>query len=196
MSVRKIKTLFSKVLRDVSLKVDIIDDEIKELAQDLEDTLEFAKGVGLAAPQIGVSKRVIAVDLGYLDYAERVDSGEKDPEYEFKAEIMINPEIISKEGIQDSEEGCLSVPDFNGIVKRAMKVTVQYLNLNGKLCKMDGEGLKAVCFQHEIDHLNGRLYIDYLSGIKRTSAKKRVEKFLKNLDDEKDEEKSYLYGDS
>lgn len=196
MSVRKIKTLFNKVLRDMSQKVENIDGDIETLAVDLKDTLKFAKGLGLASPQIGVSKRVIAVDFGYLDYAEKLDRGEKEPKYELDVEIMINPEITFKEGSHESDEACLSVPDYNGLVKRFFKVKVKYMNLEGKNCQVEGEGLRAVCFQHEIDHLNGRLYIDYLSGLKRASAKKRVEKFLKNLDKEKDEEKSYLYGNS
>lgn len=142
MTVLDIKTAGNPVLRQVAAKVTKIDKKIKHLLSDMADTMYAADGVGLAAPQIGVSSRIVVIDVG-------------DGILE-----MINPEIISKEGSCTNVEGCLSVPNFDGEVERAKSVKVKYQDRNGKPIILDTTDLLAIAVQHELDHLDGILFID------------------------------------
>lgn len=144
MAIRTIRTEEDPVLRKKSKPVEVIDEKIKTLVEDMIDTMYDADGVGLAAPQIGILKRVVVIDI----YDE---TGVK---------VLINPEIVSVEGEQCELEGCLSVPGKSGKVKRPTKVVAKGQNLNGEWVEVVGQDLLAVALCHEIDHLNGVLYID------------------------------------
>lgn len=143
MALREVRKIGDEILRKKSRKVENIDDRIKTLLNDMVDTMQYEKGVGLAAPQVGVLKRAIVVD--------------GDEAGIFK---LVNPEIIMSEGSQSDEEGCLSIPGRNGIVRRPKKVTVRALNENGEEVTITGEDLLARAFCHEIDHLDGVLFVD------------------------------------
>ncbi len=153
------------VLRKVAEPVGTIDDAVRKLLRDMADSMYDAPGIGLAAPQIGVSRRLIVVDVNWR---------EQDP----NPQGYVNPEIVFREGARAFEEACLSVPDFQSEVKRASRVVVKALDPDGKPVEVDAEGLKAVCFQHEIDHLNGMLFIDHISRLKRSLYVKRRKKDL------------------
>ncbi len=148
-------------LRKKALPVETLDDSIKALANDMLETMYKEEGIGLAATQVNVQKRVVVIDLSEL---------RNEPMY------LINPEIISFEGVEQMQEGCLSVPDYYELVERAEKVHLRYLNLAGETMEINADGLLAVCIQHEIDHLDGKLFIDYLSPLKRQRLRKKLEK--------------------
>lgn len=148
-------------LRNVAKPIDTVDDEIKQLAKDMLETMYDDGGIGLAAIQVNVKKRLVVIDL----------SEDKD-----QAMYLINPEIIETDGKEKSQEGCLSVPGFFDYVERAEWIKCRYLNLQGELQEIETDGLLAVCIQHEIDHLNGKLFIDYLSPLKQTRLKKKLDK--------------------
>lgn len=148
-------------LRKKASPVEIIDTEIKILAADMLETMYAEGGIGLAATQVNVRKRVVVIDL-----SEQHDN----------PMCLINPEIIESVGTEQMQEGCLSVPGYFDLVERAEKVTLHYLNLDGESIEVDADGLLAVCVQHEIDHLNGKLFIDYLSPLKRQRLRKKLEK--------------------
>jgi peptide deformylase len=138
-------------------------EELRGFVADMFETMYAAKGIGLAAPQVGVSKRVTVIDL----------SSGKNPEEKL---VLINPEIIAREGKQYEEEGCLSFPDIHEKVQRAAKVTVRAQDEHGKWFEMDGEELLSRAFQHEIDHLDGVLFIFRMSGLKRDMIVRRIRK--------------------
>ncbi len=140
--------------------------ELRELIADMWETMYAARGVGLAAPQIGVSKRISVID---------VSAGED----ESQKLILINPEIVSQEGSQIGEEGCLSLPGFRDQVRRANKVTVRAQNERGESIEVVGEELLARALQHEIDHLNGILFISHLSPLKRDLIRRKIRKLQK-----------------
>lgn len=140
--------------------------DLRELIADMWETMYAARGVGLAAPQIGVSKRISVID---------VSAGED----ESQKLILINPEIVSQEGSQIGEEGCLSLPGFRDQVRRANKVTVRAQNERGESIEVVGEELLARALQHEIDHLNGILFISYLSPLKRDLIRRKIRKLQK-----------------
>lgn len=146
MAIRTIRTEEDPVLRKISKPVNAIDDKLRTLVQDMIETMYEADGVGLAAPQIGILKRVVVIDV--YD-----DTGVK---------VLINPEILEVSGEQCELEGCLSIPGKNGKVKRPTKVVAKALNLEGETYEIVGEGLLAVALCHEIDHLDGILYTDKL----------------------------------
>ncbi len=148
-------------LRKKAVPVEEVNDEIRKLVDDMMETMYEARGVGLAATQVNVHKRVIVIDT----------SEEKDAPL-----CLINPEIIVKDGVEESEEGCLSVPGFFEKVKRAEKITVRALNREGEIFELESDDLLAVCIQHEMDHLEGKLFVDYLSSLKRHRIKKKLEK--------------------
>ena len=160
----------SDVLRKVAQPVEEITDEISQIARDMLETMYATDGVGLAAPQVGISKRIIVVDVEPYD-----------PAYE--PMTLINPEIVGREGQVDVEEGCLSVPEIRGPVKRSEKVTVEALNLDGKKVRIEATDLLARALQHEIDHLNGMLFIDHLSRLRQQLIKKQ----LRNIEKETEE---------
>ena len=172
MAILKILAFPEKSLLQPSVKVDKIDDEINQLINDMGETMFDAPGVGLAAPQIGVNKRIIVYDSNAANQDNDDDEEDIEPKQEFSA--LINPEIIAASGsIVSEKEGCLSVMDYSADVKRYEKVTVKALNLEGKKLEFDAEGILAIIMQHEIDHLDGVLFIDRISALKRTMYKKK-----------------------
>ena len=148
-------------LRKKAVPVETIDAEIRQLAEDMLETMYAENGIGLAATQVNVQKRVIVIDLSETHDAPLV---------------LVNPEITSQDGSEEMQEGCLSVPGYFETVQRAEHITYQYLNLEGELIKTETDGLLAVCIQHEIDHLNGKLFIDYLSPLKQQRLRKKIQK--------------------
>jgi peptide deformylase len=165
--IRSIVQLPDPVLRKISSPVEKIDDEIRKLIADMFETMYDAPGVGLAAVQIGVPKRVVTID------ATRGDE-EKMPM------VFINPEIVSASGDKDSkEEGCLSIAEFYEEVERPSAVKVRYMDEKGKMKEIEADGLLARALQHEIDHLNGVLFIDHISKLKRDRVTKKFTKAAK-----------------
>ncbi|MEI6896764.1 MAG: peptide deformylase [Psychromonas sp.] len=148
-------------LRTVAKAIDEITPEIKTIATNMLETMYDENGVGLAATQINVHKRIVVIDI----------SEDRD-----QPMIIINPEIVEKSGEEESQEGCLSVPDTHADIIRNEFVTLQYLDINGKLQVLNADGLLAVCIQHELDHLMGKLFIDYLSPFKQKRIKAKFEK--------------------
>jgi peptide deformylase len=140
--------------------------ELQTLIDDMFESMYAAKGVGLAAPQIGIAKRIAVIDLSVAE----------DPKQKI---VLINPEIIGKEALQTGEEGCLSLPGFREQVTRPNKVTVRAWNVKGESFETSGEELLARAFCHEIDHLNGRLYISHVSALKRDLIRRKVRKLVK-----------------
>lgn len=165
MAVLEIKKYPDEVLKKKALPVDNIDKASQRLIDDMIETMYAAPGIGLAAPQVGVSKRLIVIDVSTRE--------EKHPLI-----VLINPEIIETDGLIDSEEGCLSVPGYTSTIKRAEKVVVKGLDRNGKPFRIEGTGLLARALQHEIDHLDGILFVDRMSSIKKEFFRK---KYLKEL---------------
>ena len=164
MTIRPILVLPDQRLRSVADPVVEVDEEIKGLAKDMLDTMYDAPGIGLAAPQIGVMKRVVVMDLAK-------------PEEKPDPIVMINPEILEvSETTAVTEEGCLSIPELYYEVERPAEVTVRYTDLEGKTVERHATEKLAVCMQHEIDHLDGVLYIDYLSRLKRDRVMKKFQK--------------------
>jgi len=156
MAVRSILTAENPLLRRKSKKITHFGDGLRELVKDMFDSLHALKGLGLAAPQIGVLQRVFVVELP----AETDDEGrEIAPAASY---VLINPEIIRRDGEEEMEEGCLSVPGYRGMVKRATRVTVRGQDPHGKTVRYRGEDVLAQVFQHELDHLDGVLYLDRL----------------------------------
>lgn len=164
MAIYKILSFPDPRLREVAQPISEITDEIQELIDDMFETMYHANGVGLAATQIGIAKRVAVIDTGRDTPAPLV---------------IINPEIKTRSEETTMTEGCLSVPGFSDTVPRANKVTVQALDRDGKPFTLNAEGLLAEALQHETDHLNGKLYIDYLSVIKRERIRKQLLRQLK-----------------
>ncbi|HEY1772048.1 MAG TPA: peptide deformylase [Gammaproteobacteria bacterium] len=148
-------------LRNRAKPVAAVTEVHRQLIEDMLQTMYAAPGIGLAAIQVGVAERVIVVDVS--------DDGDQPLG-------LINPEILSKEGTEVMQEGCLSVPGVYEDVERAERIRVRALDGNGKHLEFDADGLLAVCIQHEIDHLDGKLFVDYLSDLKRQRIRKRVEK--------------------
>ncbi|HVW92785.1 MAG TPA: peptide deformylase [Devosia sp.] len=164
MSVRPILILPDPRLRAVADPVDKIDEDVKKLARDMLDTMYAAPGIGLAAPQVGEMKRMVVMDLAK-------EGEDPDPI------VMINPEILKfSEETEISEEGCLSIPELYYEVERPAQITVRYTDLDGKIVEREAKERLAVCVQHELDHLDGVLYIDYLSRLKRDRVLKKFEK--------------------
>lgn len=148
-------------LRKKALPVANIDSSVKELAEHMIETMYAENGIGLAATQVNVQKRVVVMDLS-ITKSEPV--------------VMVNPEVLTTSGLEQMQEGCLSVPDVYETVERAEKISFHYFTLENKHIVQEAEGLLAVCVQHEIDHLNGKLFIDYLSPLKRNRIAKKLEK--------------------
>lgn len=171
MSIRKIFQYPDPVLRKETAVIDTFDDTLDELAADMADTMYDAPGIGLAAPQIGESVKLIVVDI----------STDRENDRQYMA--MVNPEIIEHEGYQLDEEGCLSVPELTSNVKRFKKITVTYKDLEGNQKTLTTENRFAVVLQHEIDHLNGILFIDHLSSLKRNLYKRKVKKWLSDSEE-------------
>lgn len=148
-------------LRTKAVKVVQVDDSLRCLIDDMFETMYEANGVGLAATQVNVHQRLVVMDIS---------------EQRNEPRVFINPEIISRTGIEIGEEGCLSVPGMYDNVERAERITVRALDRQGKSFDLEADGLLAVCIQHELDHLEGKLFVDYLSDLKRTRIRKKLEK--------------------
>jgi peptide deformylase len=148
-------------LRTKAVPITDVNDEVRRLIDDMIETMYAANGVGLAATQVNVHKRLVVIDVS---------------EERNQPRAFINPVIVSREGIEISEEGCLSVPGSYEDVERAQLVTVKALDRNGVEFTLQADGLLGVCIQHELDHLEGKLFVDYLSELKRTRIRKKLEK--------------------
>jgi len=168
MAIREIKKFPDPVLRKKTAAVGAIDENLCRLIDDMVETMHAAPGVGLAANQVGVPLQVAVIDIG-----EHEDEGKKRP-----LVVLINPEVLSLEGAVVAEEGCLSVPDFTEKVKRAARIKVRAKDRTGKTFELEADGLMAKALQHEIDHLNGILFIDRLSPIKKSIFRRRMKKAL------------------
>jgi len=148
-------------LRTVAQPVETVDDELRTLVDDMLETMYASKGIGLAATQVNVHRRLLVADV----------SDEHD-----QPMVFINPEVIAREEVGVHQEGCLSVPGIYDDVERAQRIRVKALGRDGQPFEMDAEGLLAICIQHEIDHLDGKLFVDYLSELKRQRIRKKLEK--------------------
>ena len=167
MAIREIIVLPDKQLRLVSKPIEKVTSEIRKLADNMFETMYDAPGIGLAAIQIAEPLRLITMDLAKKEEAAQ-------------PRAFINPEIISSsEELSTYEEGCLSIPEYYEEVERPAKVRVRFMDLDGKLHEEDADGLYATCIQHEIDHLNGKLFVDYLSKLKRDRVLKKFTKAAK-----------------
>lgn len=158
MSLLDIRVLGDPILRTPTKLVDEVTPELRRLVEDMFETMYVAKGIGLAAPQVGRSERLSVIDV------------------DDQKIVLINPEIIDSEGKTKGEEGCLSIPEIYGDVERAARVVVRAIDIDGKSFEVEGRDLLSRCLQHEIDHLHGRLFTDYLSALKRRSAMSKWEK--------------------
>lgn len=164
MSIKPIIILPDPLLRQVSTKLEQVDDDVRKLADDMLETMYDAPGIGLAAIQVGIPKRLLVIDIAK-------EGEEKNPR------VFINPEILaSSDDRSVYEEGCLSIPDYYAEVERPARITVKYVNRDGKEETIEADGLLATCLQHEIDHLNGVLFIDHISRLKRDMV---IRKFTK-----------------
>ncbi len=163
MALREIRIIGDPVLSRKADPVERVDEAVVRLARDMVETLHAAPGIGLAAPQVGVGRRVIVVDL----------SVGEDPD---ALHILVNPEIVAKEGESVCEEGCLSVPEIREKVARPYRVVVRGLDLEGRPVEIEGEDLLARAFCHEIDHLDGILFVEKLSPLKRALVRKKLKK--------------------
>jgi peptide deformylase len=166
--IRPLIILPDPVLRQVSKTVERLDDQLRRFADDMLDTMYDAPGIGLAAIQVGEPLRMLVIDLAKED--------------EPKApQLFINPEIVATgDGLSTYEEGCLSIPDYYAEVERPDSVTVRYLDRAGEERKVEAEGLLATCLQHEIDHLNGVLFIDHISKLKRDMVMRKFKKLARD----------------
>ena len=161
-------------LRIRAQQVVTVDDQVRSLVGDMLETMYQAPGIGLAATQVNVHRRVLVIDI----------SSEQDQPW-----VFINPEILEKYGCEEMDEGCLSVPGVYERVQRAERIKVRALDRNGEAFELEAEGLLAVCIQHEIDHLDGKLFVDYLSQLKQRRIRKKLEKQRRHGDGELSHEK-------
>ena len=154
------------VLEKASAPVEVFDDELRKLLDDMFESMYAAHGVGLAAPQIGISRRIAVIDVTFKE----------DPNAKL---VLVNPQIVHTEGKQKGSEGCLSIPDFREPVTRPLRVTVRAQDASGKWYEKTGEEMLARAFMHETDHLDGRLYIHHISALKRDLMKRKIRKLVK-----------------
>ena len=152
MSILDIRVLGDPILRQATTPVEAVTDELRQLVKDMFATMYHARGIGLAAPQVGRSERITVIDVDEQPL------------------VLVNPQVVSASGRAKGEEGCLSIPDIYGDVERPRSVTVRAQDLEGKVFEIEATDLLSRCMQHEIDHLDGQLFIDYLSVLKRTAA--------------------------
>ena len=169
MAILEIYTFPDPMLRKKTSTVTDFDQELEVTVKSMLETMYVSSGIGLAAIQTGILKRIIVIDL---------KSGEEDVSLR-EPNVFINPKIVKKSGTTVSEEGCLSVIEFRGEIKRAEKIIFEYHDVTGKIHKMSAEGMMSICLQHEIDHLNGVLFIDHLPLLKQKMVKKRLTKIAK-----------------
>lgn len=159
MAIREILVYPDERLRIVATPVSTVDDEIRTLVKDMLETMYDANGIGLAATQVNVHKQVIVMDLS---------------EERNQPLVLINPKVIRRDGEQIYDEGCLSVPEYYAPVKRAENITITALDEQGEIFELEAEGLQAVCIQHEMDHLAGKVFVDYLSRLKQDRVRKKL----------------------
>ena len=168
MTIKPLVLLPDPVLRAKSEPIEDVDDDVRTLADDMLETMYDAPGIGLAAIQVGIPRRLLVVDCSKEDE-------EKNPI------VVINPEIVASSDERSTyEEGCLSIPDYYAEVERPAQVTVEYVDREGKKRQVEADGLLATCLQHEIDHLNGVLFIDHISKLKRDMVIKKFTKLAKS----------------
>jgi len=167
----KIFTYPDRVLKTKAKPIEDIDEDLQNLIDAMAETMYGAPGIGLAANQVGELKRIFVYDLSPKENGHHLS-------------VLINPEIVQAEGKIVHEEACLSVLDFSSEVTRASEIKVRGYDRHGKPVDIEAEGLLAICFQHEIDHLNGTLFIDHISSLKRSLYKKKLRKMLKESEDE------------
>ncbi len=168
MALLKIRHYPDPVLKKVAKPVTEFDDSLRQLAHDMAETMYAAPGVGLAAPQVGISKRLTVIDCSGRDEDAQLL-------------IMVNPEILSGEGESCEEEGCLSVPEYYSKVNRSTTVKVRFQDLDAKSHVIEAHGLTSIACQHEIDHLDGILFVDHLSPLKRSIFRKKWKKIQEHL---------------
>ncbi len=154
------------VLEKPAETVTVFDDALRKLVADMFESMYAAHGVGLAAPQIGLSQRLVVIDVTFKE----------DPNAKL---VLVNPEIVRLEGKQSGQEGCLSIPEFREQVTRAKRAVIRAQDAEGKWFEKEGEDLLARAFQHETDHLNGRLYISHISALKRDLMKRKIRKLVR-----------------
>lgn len=192
MAVRRILTIDNTadlgVLKQVSKPVEAVDDNVRALMDDMLETMYDAPGIGLAAVQIGDLRRVVVMDLGDgpAPEGETPDAEAEDAEEAHRPNPMffVNPEVLwASDEMFSYEEGCLSIPEYFDAVERPARIRVAYLNREGQRVEEEAEGLYAVCFQHELDHLNGVLFIDHLSRLRRDRAMTKVKKTMRLRED-------------
>ena len=171
MALLQIRHYPDPVLKVPAVPVEIFDDSLRQLATDMAETMYAAPGVGLAAPQVGVSSRLLVIDCSARDEGPGLLS-------------VVNPEILESDGELFDEEGCLSVPGYYANVARKERVKVRFQDLQGESRTLEAEGLWAVCFQHEIDHLDGILFVDRLSPLKKSMFRKKYPKILQQLEEQ------------
>jgi len=164
--VHEIVKLGDPVLEQVAAPVTVFDEALRKLVEEMFESMYAAQGVGLAAPQIGISKYIAVIDTTFKE----------DPNAKL---VLVNPKIIHIEGKQVGNEGCLSLPEFREKVTRPSRVTVRAQDLEGKFFEQTGEGLLARAFMHETDHLNGKLFIHHISALKRDLIKRKIRKLAK-----------------
>lgn len=166
MAILNIHTFPDPILRQKAVPVTEFDQNLDETAQSMLETMYVSSGIGLAAVQAGILKQIVVIDL---------KSGEEDINNR-EPNVFINPKILSKSGTSVSEEGCLSVIDFRGDVERAEKISLEYQDVKGNYHEMEADDMMSICLQHEIDHLNGILFIDHLPVLKQKMVKKKLTK--------------------
>lgn len=166
MAVREILIYPDDRLRAPTVEVTVFDDALKALVQDMFDSMYHYDGIGLAAPQIGVSKKVVVIDIADVDSEGQV--------LKHNPMVIINPKIVEKSGSIEYKEGCLSVPEYYDTVTRAERVKVEYQDVDGNPQSIETGDLLSICLQHEIDHLDGHIFVDYLSSLKRTRVTKKM----------------------
>ena len=169
MAILEIYTFPDSILREKTVAVTVFDQELGETTKSMLETMYVSSGIGLAAIQAGILKKIIVIDL---------KSGEEENSQR-EPHVFINPKIVSQSGSTVSEEGCLSVVEFRDEITRAEKITVEYQDVKGKNKTIDAEDMMSICLQHEIDHLNGVLFIDHLPLLKQKMVKKRLAKLAK-----------------
>ncbi len=168
MTTKPLVLLPDPILRETSKPVERVDEALRKFANDMLDTMYDAPGIGLAAIQVGEPLRMLVVDVS-------------DKDEEPAPLVVLNPEIVARSDARNiHEEGCLSIPDYYADVERPARVTVNYMDLDGRLQTVEADGLLATCLQHEIDHLNGVLFIDYLSKLKRDMVVRKFRKLANN----------------
>lgn len=151
-------------LRKIAEPVAVVNDEIRQLVADMTETMYDANGIGLAATQVDVHKQVIVMDIS---------------ETRDQPLVLINPQIIAQDGAQEYDEGCLSVPEYYAPVMRAESIKISALDAEGEIFELTADGLQAVCIQHEMDHLKGKVFVDYLSRLKQDRIRKKIVKRMR-----------------